>query len=1276
MWFVRLSRLVWWFAAVVIVTLAVALSAARILLPGMSEYRAQIETAAGKLVGHPVHIGTLDAAWRGLSPVLRLKNVIIRDPQLADGVLVAEEVQVGLDLMKSLTRRRWFTSGIRIIGVTAGLRTDLANWHGDAGVVGPLLWLLQQKSITLEDVRLDWTDPGLHSQPLRVQALALQLVNDGRRHQVLLQFRFPDTPGDTVTLAADLSGPLNNLNAWQGRVYARAADLDLAAAAGWLGSQGIAVAGRADLELWAGVHDRKLDWGTGSIRVQAPALSATAGQAPPFSADQLGGSFHWQLAKSGWQLELLDLDLRRDNRMVWPASTVRVAVETGETPRARGTASHIVFDELASVLPLLPWIDADTLIIVERLQLSGELRDAEFSLGFPASQAPRVALRARFDDLRLGAGEESPGVRGLSGSIEGNLQSGWLRLDAAQPALAIPRLFGAPLQLSSINGLVRWQRFAKSFRVESEHLAVTSGDIAVDARMKLDWPYASPSPWLDLQVAAAEFPLSRIGGLLPDQVMSPKATAWLQQAFAAGTAREARLLLQGRLDQFPFDAGEGRLEAQFAFADAVLNYHPEWGSLEELQGSARFLGRSMRITADRARILESPVQHAVATIEDFKRPLLEVEGAVGGTLSGMLNYVATTPLGERVGDLVQQLAARGDAQLQLSLGIPLKRELGRIRVDGNVVLNGNGLRQKNGKLAVTDIKGKVHFTRDGVTADKARAVFLGEPIAVSVYQGGKAADSKTIIDIEGKLNLLQLRSSYQPAAAQFANGLADWHALIHVPNQYQAGEPKYEVQLQSDLVGLAIDLPEPLHKDKEEARVLLVNWAKEQSAAHRVMVSYADLLDARLLPTPAFDAIQRADIRFGGGLAQLPRRDEIHIGGKLQRLDPVQWIALFNRGSASDAGVSGKSKSAPVAIDLEIGELSVPDYRVERIELSSESRDPWHFRVQGEGAAGSVRWLPAAPARPAKLQVDLQHLFLQPLAQTGPARHRASGLARPEALPALDITIGDLRWRDRQLGKFAVQGTHLGQGMVFEPLSMASKAVVFEGRGDWSNDGGVQRSHFSADISAGKLEEVRKLFDDNSAVQGGELTGNVTLNWPGGPAAFSLEHLEGDLSLKARDGRLVHVDEGAGKLLNLFSLDSLQRRLTLDFSDLTKEGFSFNEMSGHFAVMDGDAYTSDFTIKGSSAIIEITGRTGLIARDYDQMVTVTPQVSSSLPIAGAIAGGPAVGAAVFLAEKLVGKEFNRMTKVQYHVSGGWDNPVYERLGRNREADDASAAGKR
>jgi uncharacterized protein YhdP len=102
-------------------------------------------------------------------------------------------------------------------------------------------------------------------------------------------------------------------------------------------------------------------------------------------------------------------------------------------------------------------------------------------------------------------------------------------------------------------------------------------------------------------------------------------------------------------------------------------------------------------------------------------------------------------------------------------------------------------------------------------------------------------------------------------------------------------------------------------------------------------------------------------------------------------------------------------------------------------------------------------------------------------------------------------------------------------------------------------------------------------------------------------------------------------------------------------------------MQGRFVVREGNAFTDDFTIKGTSATIEVTGRTGLLARDYDQRVTVIPQVSSTLPIAGAIAGGPVVGAAVFLADRLVGDKFNRINRVRYEVTGSWDDPLYKRL---------------
>ena len=62
-------------------------------------------------------------------------------------------------------------------------------------------------------------------------------------------------------------------------------------------------------------------------------------------------------------------------------------------------------------------------------------------------------------------------------------------------------------------------------------------------------------------------------------------------------------------------------------------------------------------------------------------------------------------------------------------------------------------------------------------------------------------------------------------------------------------------------------------------------------------------------------------------------------------------------------------------------------------------------------------------------------------------------------------------------------------------------------------------------------------------------------------------------------------------------------------------------------------------------------------RDYEQRVTVTPRFGGALPIAGVLAGGPAVGVAVLLAERLMQKGIEQATRYHYALTGSWDRPV-------------------
>jgi len=152
------------------------------------------------------------------------------------------------------------------------------------------------------------------------------------------------------------------------------------------------------------------------------------------------------------------------------------------------------------------------------------------------------------------------------------------------------------------------------------------------------------------------------------------------------------------------------------------------------------------------------------------------------------------------------------------------------------------------------------------------------------------------------------------------------------------------------------------------------------------------------------------------------------------------------------------------------------------------------------------------------------------------------------------------------------------------------------------------------------------------------------------------------VAITVKDGVLKDVDPGAaGRVFGLLSVQALPRRLTLDFKDLFGKGFHYERIEGTFTVENGNAYTQDLMLKGDAASLALTGRVGLAAEDYDELVTVTPSVSTTLPIAGALAGGPVGAVAGLLAGTVFKDQINRAASYQYTIKGTWAEPVVERV---------------
>jgi uncharacterized protein YhdP len=177
-------------------------------------------------------------------------------------------------------------------------------------------------------------------------------------------------------------------------------------------------------------------------------------------------------------------------------------------------------------------------------------------------------------------------------------------------------------------------------------------------------------------------------------------------------------------------------------------------------------------------------------------------------------------------------------------------------------------------------------------------------------------------------------------------------------------------------------------------------------------------------------------------------------------------------------------------------------------------------------------------------------------------------------------------------------------------------------------------------------------------VNGGKTRDQLDASWPGAPSDLSLATMDGTLGIHVNDGRIPEAaSPGVGRLLGLVSLTELPRRLTLDFGDVFGKGLAFDSIAGDFKLANGNATTDNLMIAGPAANIRVTGRTGLRTKDYDQQMVVVPHVGNSLPLVGAVVGGPIGAAAGFAVQSLLGKGLNQAASARYRITGSWDKPV-------------------
>jgi uncharacterized protein YhdP len=202
-------------------------------------------------------------------------------------------------------------------------------------------------------------------------------------------------------------------------------------------------------------------------------------------------------------------------------------------------------------------------------------------------------------------------------------------------------------------------------------------------------------------------------------------------------------------------------------------------------------------------------------------------------------------------------------------------------------------------------------------------------------------------------------------------------------------------------------------------------------------------------------------------------------------------------------------------------------------------------------------------------------------------------------------------------------------------------------------------------ITAESLGELMSSMDFNTSLEGGQTVLQFSVWWPGSPAAFALSRLNGKLEFSVINGQITNASAGSGRLLGLLSIQALPRRLSLDFRDVFDSGFDFDEATGTFEMKNGTAHTDNVELSSSAASISLVGTTNLVTQQYDQVMTVRPGLGNTLPIIGALAGGPGGAAAGLALQGLLQKQIGEASQVQYTIRGSWSEPVIEPVGKDK-----------
>lgn len=1026
------------------------------------------------------------------------------------------------------------------------------------------------------------------------------------------------------------------------------------------------IQGMGALRLWAQFDHRQLtqtqvDIHLHDVSLQArSALSAHHDRSLPvvhWSSVQLKGL--WQRQRQGWSLFFPRLRLAEGGHQDWLdgvaiAQAQRIAIVAQQPMRLDLVVKAVASSGLLSQKWQSWLINAAPTVRLSRLIAS-------------AQSAQDYKVRAMVDEVKIAPVGQIPGVDGFRAELVGDHQGIMLTpLPSATVQFLWPSGFGAPVAFHLTGSIVAWPGLDQ-WQAQTSQLQVSGTDFSVTARGGFAYELATAQTRLFLVavVDRAQLPVAKQFWI--HSHMAKSAVDWLNMALIGGQVSQAVGLAEGYIQHWPFENAQGHFEVSAQVDDGKIRFSPDWPVAQNLHANIHFLGNGL-IVSGRGTLGKIMVDRLDASIANFSQSQLRVDASGHGESHEALALLDHSPLRSSYGEVFHSLILSGPVQARFGLTLPLANASSEPRqLQGNVAFDGVDAFDKSLNLAFKHIQGQLEYSDNGFRALGLNVQFDNQSGQLDLRCGEfvNQADHRFEAQLHAPIHpdALFARVPQIGWLRPYVQGQSIWQIGVNAIRQNQS-----QLVFESDLVGTALTLPEPMQKSTTEALPIRVATAYPFDQAE-IQVSLGDRLGMR---------IQSRNNQLGIGAVlgsnhldtPLPVNG-LRVTGATPVLDAFDWISVVHQIMQPPIStVSTQSSQSTTQSNLTLP-LQNLDVVTDRLLLLGGQFPNTHLtltsipnglavHLQGPALAGTLQ-VPSDAVR--QITGQLERFYWQSIpAKTPRSQPVEASLSQadesldPAQIPGVLLTVNDVGIDNVHLGPLRVDVRQQGGGLDVEQLQLFGPVQTMTLTGRWQGKDAPSYTRLNTHISSQNLGELAKVFGFGSQLQGGQGRVDIQAGWQGSPLHLGFDSLQGHVAVDARNGQLSEIHPGAGRVLSFLSVTQLPRRLMFDFRDLFDKGLAFNTLNGQIDFADGFARTQTLKMNGPAADIAIRGVADLVHGTFDQTVDVNPRSGNLLTVVGAVAGGP-VGAAVGAAATAVlGKPLSAIGARRYHLTGPWNDP--------------------